>query len=95
MTSDRALLQQALDALIRVRPQVRGVLPAQDCDFAIHELTRRLEQPEAEPYCPNCYCAYCNAHPAPTPAVQPDFCDSHCTWSDHHPDCRVVREGGK
>lgn len=21
------------------------------------------------------------------PLVQPDFCDTHCTWRDHHPDC--------
>jgi hypothetical protein len=22
-----------------------------------------------------------------TKPVKPDFCDTHCTWADHHPDC--------
>lgn len=41
MTSDLAM-KVALDALLRVQPQVRGVLPQQDVEYAIGALNAAL-----------------------------------------------------
>lgn len=40
-------MQQALEALERARPQIRGVLPSQDADAAITNLRARLAEPVA------------------------------------------------
>ena len=47
--TDRELLEQALEALVRGRPQIVGALVQQDQDAAITALRERLAQPEQEP----------------------------------------------
>ena len=40
--SNEALLRQALEALVRAQPQILGVLPQQDVEYAIAALRERL-----------------------------------------------------
>ena len=54
--TDRELMQHALEALERGRPQIRGALVKQDQDAAIAALRERLRQPSA---CDGC--AICNS----------------------------------
>jgi hypothetical protein len=36
---------------------------------------------------------YCDAlaQPAPVQELVEKFCDANCTWSDHHPDCKLAK----
>jgi hypothetical protein len=31
------------------------------------------------------------AQPAPVQEPAEKFCDANCTWSDHHPDCKLAK----
>jgi hypothetical protein len=53
MTTLREAAQQALEALLRVQPQVRGALPVQDVDAAITALKAALAQEQVEPTVPS------------------------------------------
>ena len=49
MTNLRKAAQQALDALLRVQPQVRGAIPQQDTEDAIDAVRAALAEPVQEP----------------------------------------------
>jgi hypothetical protein len=35
---------------------------------------------------------YVYTAPQPQPTAE-KFCDTHCTWLDHHPDCKIAEDG--
>jgi hypothetical protein len=38
-----------------------------------------------------CQCDKCKAQLAPVQELVEKFCDANCTWSDHHPDCKLAQ----
>lgn len=53
---------------------------------SLDALRAALEQPEQEP-CDIAKDGVCEALECCKQTAKDKFCDSHCTWRDHHPDC--------